>query len=440
MFVVSDTCFNFPESYGKKFIRGIISLLLAVLFLSPQTGNAAVETFNENELRKAAEAGDTDAQLLLGTYYFNQSSQETTADYERACHWFRQAANADHPEGMYNLAVCLENGFGVNADKQEALRLYRLAGARGLLPARMQAALLALELDASPEGMDAVLDELHALAAIPYPPALNELGKISAAAAEAAKAAGDPVSAEKYYGEAIVFYSSAADAGFVPACRNAARLILETGSAPAKAREYLLAAAMQNDSEAMAQLAFCMENGIGSEGSEDMAEIKRLYEQAAAAGNPAALLRLGEMLLEGAETTPPDPEKAFEYFTQASESGHPAAALRLGICYANGQGTEKNIQKAAEYFLIAARADIREAQFNLACLFFKGDGLPKDDSAAFYWFRRAAGNGDIRACRQTAYCCFNGIGTKRDDAEGIKWLTEAAARGDTEAKKLLTGE
>ncbi len=419
--------------------------LLLVLFIAAGvlTGAELSGGFNEAAVREAAMAGDVQAQLLLGTYYFNKGSGAAETDLERACHWFRQAAKAEHPEGYYNLAVCLEHGFGTPQNTAEALELYRKAGEAGLLPARLQWAILTISTSGDTEKATKTIEDL---AAASYPPAQNYLGELALQQA-AEISTTSPSQAEELLDKGEDLFIKAAGTGYVPACSNAARQLLSRSRAGQTGREraglariFLQKAADRNDSDSMAQLAFCIENGIGSDDGGDVTAAKKLYQQAAELGNPGAILRIGEFILAGSEAEPSDPEKAFEYFQKAAASGNPAAALRVGMCYAEGIGTTRDAVKAADRFLIAARAEIPEAQFNLACLFFKGDGIPKDPDAAYYWFKRAAGNGDIQACKQVAYCCFYGIGTKQDEQEGIKWLMQAARDGDEEAKKLLTGE
>ena len=430
---------------GKNICRYFCLINFLIVPVVSLSGETFPENFREADVREAALAGDVQAQLLLGTYYFNKNDGSKSSDKERACHWFRQAAKAEHPEGYYNLAVCLEHGYGTAVNKEEALELYRKAGDAGLLPARVQWALLLLKTSDSENTEAEAMTELNKLAGLSYPPAMNTLGEIILQQSRDAtltkeQAAELREQAEKYFAEA-------AETGYVPACRNAARQLLTSQSRTQsaneraqQARRFLQKAADQNDSEAIAQLAFCVENGIGSENSGDLAEARKLYRQAADMGHTGALLRMGEFILAGNEEELPDPEMAFQYFTKAAASGNPAAAFRVGICLAEGVGTEKDPAAAADRFLIAARANIPEAQFNLACLFLKGDDIPKDENAAFYWFKRAAENGDNRACRQAAYCCFYGIGTQKNETEGIKWLMKAADNGDHEAQKLLNGE
>ena len=49
-------------------------------------------------------------------------------DYGLAVEWYRKAAAQGFAKAITNLGVMYENGFGVEADEQEAMRLYRLGG------------------------------------------------------------------------------------------------------------------------------------------------------------------------------------------------------------------------------------------------------------------------------------------------------------------------
>jgi hypothetical protein len=51
--------------------------------------------------------------------------------YDEAVQWWRLAAAQDQPEALYYLGACYDNGDGVLEDVDEALRLYKIAAAKG---------------------------------------------------------------------------------------------------------------------------------------------------------------------------------------------------------------------------------------------------------------------------------------------------------------------
>jgi len=71
-------------------------------------------------LEKAAEAGSHIAMINLGSIY--EDTEYT--DYEKACYWYRMAAEAGYIKGIFNYANMLHYGRGVKRDYAEARRLF----------------------------------------------------------------------------------------------------------------------------------------------------------------------------------------------------------------------------------------------------------------------------------------------------------------------------
>ncbi|HHY84274.1 MAG TPA: sel1 repeat family protein [Verrucomicrobia bacterium] len=64
-----------------------------------------------DELRKAAEEGDPEAQCYLGVCYY--TGQGVPLDYQEAVKWYRRAAEQNDPVAQCYLGVCYLNGLGV---------------------------------------------------------------------------------------------------------------------------------------------------------------------------------------------------------------------------------------------------------------------------------------------------------------------------------------
>ncbi len=92
-------------------------------------------TFNPDQLRaeaavrKAANAGNAEAQFRLGVMYGNGDG--VGLDYEQARSWFEKAAAQGHENASITLAWMYANGAGVDADEDRARRLYLQAAERG---------------------------------------------------------------------------------------------------------------------------------------------------------------------------------------------------------------------------------------------------------------------------------------------------------------------
>jgi uncharacterized protein len=92
-------------------------------------------TFNPDHLRaeaavrKAAKAGNPEAQFRLGVMYGNGDGVKL--DYAEALSWFQKAAEQGHDSALLTLAWMYANGTGVDVDEDRARELYLEAARRG---------------------------------------------------------------------------------------------------------------------------------------------------------------------------------------------------------------------------------------------------------------------------------------------------------------------
>lgn len=71
-----------------------------------------------------------------------------TQNLQRACFYFKLAADQNHPSGQYDLGYMYHHGVGVHVDLVEARRLYTLAAAQGVIAAMRGLSALRLGVDA----------------------------------------------------------------------------------------------------------------------------------------------------------------------------------------------------------------------------------------------------------------------------------------------------
>lgn len=94
-----------------------------------------VATFNPDQLRaeaairKAAQAGNAEAQFRLGVMFGNGDG--VALDYAQAESWFGKAAAQGHENALITLAWMYANGTGVDVDEERARELYLEAARRG---------------------------------------------------------------------------------------------------------------------------------------------------------------------------------------------------------------------------------------------------------------------------------------------------------------------
>ena len=78
----------------------------------------------------AAKAGDAEAMLWLGIKHSNNNQDVPRSDIE-ATRWFREAAEAGEPSGMYFAGIAFWSGRGVAKDMVEAYKWMELAAKHG---------------------------------------------------------------------------------------------------------------------------------------------------------------------------------------------------------------------------------------------------------------------------------------------------------------------
>lgn len=94
-----------------------------------------VATFSPDQLRaeaavrKAAKAGNAEAQFRLGVMYGNGDG--VGLDYEQARGWFKKAVAQGHENATITLAWMYANGTGVEVNEGRARELYLEAAAKG---------------------------------------------------------------------------------------------------------------------------------------------------------------------------------------------------------------------------------------------------------------------------------------------------------------------
>ena len=94
-----------------------------VLLVSGKSGFIAAQDIDQ--LRKAAESGDVEAQWNLGVAYANGDGIEEND--EEALKWFLLAAELGYAEAQDTLGFLYSSGHGVPQDFEEALKWYQLA-------------------------------------------------------------------------------------------------------------------------------------------------------------------------------------------------------------------------------------------------------------------------------------------------------------------------
>jgi len=89
-------------------------------------------------LTERADAGDSKAQLALGTIYQSgtlAADGSAQHDYAGAAYWYHRASDRGEAQAAYQLAILYRDGLGVPADESQSFRLLQKAAEANYVPA-----------------------------------------------------------------------------------------------------------------------------------------------------------------------------------------------------------------------------------------------------------------------------------------------------------------
>lgn len=418
----------------KVFLVFILALSFSVSAADKKSRNADEEKIDP--LREKAKTGDLDAQNELGSEYFFGKNRKQ--NYTLASFWYSKAAHMGHAPSQFNLALCYDQGLGVDKSQYQAFIWYKKAFDAGVKPAKFNLAMCYAygippdeEAKTPPIFRDTEIAEkyLLELSNENFMPAVRELGIVYLT--------GDDQSYDVLY-KGFALLKRAAEAGDPSAMRLLADCYFQglgCDKSEPKMIAWLKKASEYGDLEAQAKLAYCYEYGNGIAPDPDKAF--ELYKSAAERGLDMAMVKMGEYCStenKYMEISVPD---AAEWYKKAADKKNPYALFKLGVFAYEGIGQKADKKKAAEYFFESAKRGNPHAQYNVATLYEEGTVIPIDLSAAFYWFKQAASQNDSRSQYKLGYYYLEGIGTKKNYIEAMRWFAIAAENGNKDAIKLL---
>jgi len=148
-------------------------------------------------------------------------------------------------------------------------------------------------------------------------------------------------------------------------------------------------AADKGSTSAMVELGVLYGTGAGV--ARDEAQARKLFERAAAAGNPRGISNLAA--LGGGAGGPADPARARELLSKGAET-NAEAQYQLGMMLAEGEGGTKDDVAARALFEKAAAQNHPGALERMGAFAQQGRGGAKDSDAAKGYYERAAALGD----------------------------------------------
>jgi TPR repeat protein len=155
---------------------------------------------------------------------------------------------------------------------------------------------------------------------------------------------------------------------------------------------------------AMVELGVLLATGSGV--AKDQAEARKLFERAAAAGNPRGITNLAALSESGG--APSDPVKARALLSTAAQTNSAEAQYQLGLMTADGVGGPKDDVAARALFEKAAAQNHPGALERMGAFAQSGRGGPQDASAAKAYYEKAAalGNEEAKAALKRVECPY----------------------------------
>lgn len=319
-------------------------------------------------LERSAKGGYAASQLRLGKLL--STTTASPEDLTKAVHYFTQAANQHEKEAQFLLALCYENGIGVTQNTQTALHWYNKAVEQGL--------------DAPTLTMTQAHEKLSLGNKASKP---DDFTVLKMAAENGDKDAQFKVAMHYVNGQ-------------------------DTIQDDAKAIDWLIKSAAQNNTKAMSYLAWMSMLGIGMPQNVSQAvtwfvsahEEPKSIEDILFSFSPHATSQDAKVsvntqydqaitLLKENTTD----ENAIALLKQAAMSNHAQAQAKLGQLYQTGNGVKQNKQTAAKWYEKAAKNGNSEAQYALGWMYYHGEGVTKNLVQSYYWFNQATVYGGAKA-------------------------------------------
>lgn len=185
----------------------------------------------------------------------------------------------------------------------------------------------------------------------------------------------------------------------------------------------------------------------GTAGVVDDARAHELFVQAAATGDPRAVLRVATLHHFGKGGFGHDPERAaamarpiLDQVVRLAEEGDAKAQYLIGTVEFLGIGQPPDSRAGLAWYERAARGGEILAMHNLGWAYGAGQGVEQDREKAFSWYLRAARAGYAASMYEVSRAYFNGWGVASDPEQWAQWLQQSAERRHPLAMAVLGGE
>ena len=330
-------------------------------------------------LRRAADAGKTEACFILATLYamgmpegFEVRKEEEVldlsarvapaerrADFYQARHWASIAAEAGSADAQALLGYILTNGPEDIRDQVEARQWYERSAEAGCSQGHLGMGLVILR--------DAETAEDQAKAAVHFQEATK--GGLGTAFSILGRMSETGSGIPRDLGRAAEYYRQAAERNIVPAQARYGIMLLE---------------------------------GQGIERNAGRAET--WLRRAALGGDSESAALLGDIYANGGDL-PPNLIEAVKWYRFAAEQKHGPAARALALLYLTGSGTQRDPDVAAHWFAVAAEAGDRSADADFGNLLLTGAKATETERESLRQrFERSAEKGELPGAFNLGVC------------------------------------
>ncbi|MBN8682297.1 MAG: toll/interleukin-1 receptor domain-containing protein [Chitinophagales bacterium] len=267
---------------------------------------------------------------------------------------------------IYNL-----NEANVPTNLEEAIRLYKIAGALGYKYSYNNIGMIYRDKQMFTQAHEwaqrgAEMEDAHALNLLGIMYNLGEGVNLN------------KVLAKQYFENAIRYEN-------MYAMYNLARIYLDEQNYKECFALFERAASMGHMG-AQYELAELYRNGI----PPNMNQAIVWYGKAANQGSIEADFKLGEIFFEGINGVTKDMVAAEIHYGKAAQKGHSDAQLMLGYLYSN---IKKDVKSAMRWYEAAAAQNNRVAEFNMGVIFENGENGKPDQALALEWYKKSAAHG-----------------------------------------------
>ncbi len=297
--------------------------------------------------RHAADRGVKEAQIKFAVWAESQGKAEEAFKY------YKMLADAGDPNYMYQIGLCLLNGYGAPADPQGAVKYFYDAARKGNGPSQVRLADCYQKGHGVQQNFREMFTWLTLAAHDGDPEAQAKLGVCYR----------DGLGTVPNPETAFRWIKISADSKY-PAGQyllgNCYRNGIGTKVDERKAFENYKLAAESQDALAQMDLYDLYREGIGCKIDVD-AGLTWLWK-AAESGLPIAQAKLGAALAVGTDKQPANQKAAIEWLEKAQQAHDPLATVRVALCYLENNGIPVNRPKAQQLLREAMAAGSTEAR------------------------------------------------------------------------------